>query len=218
MIYDVKTKNISFLKMSKYLRDRNVKNNKFMLTLYDETIQGVDPYRRDLTPEQQVRIFRECSKNLWYFLREVIHVPADGAQVPYIANIGNLTFSYLRSMNKNIILILPRQSGKTLGTIAVDVWNNCFVTTNANEVYLNKGKSDAIKNLKLFKDIKDLLPQWMKDNFICDYKNDIDNQESKLIYKRNNTLKVVSPGSDPDAADKQGRGLTVSNVIFDEFA
>lgn len=205
MIYDVKTKNISFLKMSKYLRDHNVKNNKFMLTLYDESIQGLDPRSASLTAEQQVRIYRETCRNLWYFLREVIHVPADGAEVPYIANIGNLTFSYLRSMNRNIIMILPRQSGKTLGTIAVDVWTNCFVTSNANEVYLNKGKSDAIKNLKLFKDIKDLLPQWMKDIFICDYKNDIDNQESKLIFKRNNTLKVVAPGSDPDAADKQGR-------------
>lgn len=114
MIYDVKTKNISFLKMSKYLREKNVKNNKFMLTLYDETLQGIDPYRRDLTVEQQVRIFRECSRNLWYFLREVIRVPADGAQVPYIANIGNLTFSYLRSINRNIILILPRQSRKDI--------------------------------------------------------------------------------------------------------
>ena len=89
---------------------------------------------------------------------------------------------------------------------------------NSNEIYMNKGKSDAIKNLKLFKDVKDLLPAWMKDSFICDSKRDIDNQESKLIFKRNNTLKVVAPGADPDAADKQGRGLTVSNIVFDEFA
>ena len=203
--------------MSKYLRERNIKNNKFMLALYDENIKGLDPFSKDLTAEQKIRIFRECSLNLWYFLREVIRIPADGANIPYAANIGNITFSYLRSLNKNIIMILPRQNGKTLATIAVDVWNMCFVASNANEVYLNKGKQDAIKNLKLFKDIKDLLPKWMLDNFIVDEKKDIDNQESKLLSKRNNTLRVVSPGSDPDAADKAGRGLTVSNIVFDEF-
>lgn len=218
MIYDTSTKNKSFLKMSKYLRERKIKNNKFMLALYDENIKGLDPYSKDLTPEQEIRIFRECSLNVWYFLREVIRIPADGANIPYIANIGNITFSYLRSLNKNIIMILPRQNGKTMATIAVDVWNMCFVASNANEVYLNKGKQDAIKNLKLFKDIKDLLPKWMLDNFIVDVKKDIDNQESKLLSKRNNTLRVVSPGSDPDAADKAGRGLTVSNIVFDEFA
>lgn len=215
---DIKTKNISFLKISKELRDKGVKNNKFMLQLNDETLQGVDPYSTNLTPEQQVRIYRECCENIWYFLREVVHVPADGAEVPYLANLGNITMTYLRRLNKSFILVLPRQSGKTLGEVCFDVWNLCFATMNSNEIYMNKGKSDAIKNLKLFKDVKDLLPAWMKDSFICDPKRDIDNQESKLIFKRNNTLKVVAPGADPDAADKQGRGLTVSNIVFDEFA
>ena len=51
MIYDTSNKNKSFLKMSKYLRERNIKNNKFMLALYDENIKGLDPYSKDLTPE-----------------------------------------------------------------------------------------------------------------------------------------------------------------------
>jgi len=38
MIYDIYTKNHSFLKVSQVLRNRGVKNNKFMLTLYDETL------------------------------------------------------------------------------------------------------------------------------------------------------------------------------------
>ena len=39
-----------------------------------------------------------------------------------------------------------------------------------------------------------------------------------MIAKRNNTLKVISPGTDEDHADKQGRGLTVSNIYWDEFS
>lgn len=218
MIYDTKTKNISFLKMSKILRERGVKNNKFMLTLYDEKLTGVDPHDKNISAENKVRVYRESCKNIWYFIREVVRIPADGSTIPYAANLGNITLTYLRSLNKNIIIVLPRQSGKTLGQVIVDVWNLCLVTKNTNAIYMNKGKSDAIKNLKLFKDVKDLLPQWMLDEFISDPKKDIDNQESKLIYRKNNSLRVVAPGSDPDQADKQGRGLTVSCITLDEFA
>jgi len=218
MIYDVKTKNISFLKVAKLLRDRNVKNNKFMLTLYDDSLVGIDPRSKNLTINQKFAIYRECCRNVWYFIREVVIVPADGTEIPYEANLGNITMTYVKSYNKNMIMILPRQHGKSMGEVIFDIWNLCFATKNANVMYLNKGKNDSIKNLKLFRDIKNLLPEWMLTSFISDPKNDIDNQESKLISKKNNTIKVVAPGADPDSADKQGRGLTTSNIYFDEFA
>lgn len=218
MIYDIHTKNLSFLEVSKLLRSSGVKNNKFMLELYDESLSGVDPYSDKLTTTQKIGIYRECCRNVWYFIREVVRLPADGAVIPYNLNLGNCTMTYLKAKNKSFILILPRQSGKTMGEVVFDVWSLCFVTKNTNIIYLNKGKSDAVKNLKLFKDVKSLLPKWMMEMFIEDPKKDIDNQENKLIYKRNNTIRVVAPGSDPDAADKQGRGLTTSNIVFDEFA
>lgn len=185
-----------------------------MLALYDEDLIGVDPHSKNLSPEMQIKIYRETCRNVWYFIREVVRIPADGASIPYAANLGNITLTYLREQNKNVILILPRQHGKTLGSVIFDIWNHCFVTTNANEVYLNKGKQDAIKNLKLFSNTKELLPLWMRDNFIEDKKNDIDNQEKKLLARRNNEIKVVSGGSDPDSADKAGRRI---NDIYNNF-
>lgn len=218
MIYDVHTKNKSFLMVSKLLRENGVKNNKFMLTLYDETLIGVNPRDPNLTKAQQLAIYRECCKNVWYFIREVVLLPADGAEISYELNVGNCTLTYLRYKNKNFILLLPRQHGKTMGEVVFEVWLLCFATRNTNVSYLNKGKNDAVKNLKLFSDIKNLLPDWMLTNFISDPKRDIDNQEKKLVAKNNNTLGVVAPGVDPDAAEKAGRGLTTSNIIFDEFA
>lgn len=212
MIYDVKTKNLSFLRVAKLLRKYNVKNNKEMLILYDEGLQGINPRDKNLSPEMRVRIFREACRNFWYFIREVVLIPADGAEIPYELNLGNYTLSYVKIKNKNFILILPRQHGKTMGEIVFDVWNLCLVTKNTNIVYLNKGKGDAVKNLKLFRDVKNLLPQWMLE-LISDPKGDIDNQENKLIAKRNNTIKVVAPGADPDAADKQGRRILSSPHI-----
>lgn len=115
-----------------------------------------------------------------------------------------MTLTYLRARNKNIIEILPRQHGKTMGEVIIDLWNLCFITRNSTTMYMNKAKADAIKNVKLFADLKEQLPIWMRENFIAD-KKDIDNQETKLIARRNNTIKVIAPGTDRDSADKAGR-------------
>ena len=114
-MYDIKTKNISFLKVSKKLRDRGVKNNKFMLELKDPTLQGVDPYDPNLTADQKIRIYAECCNNVWYFLREVVLIPNPGKNIHYSANLGNITMTYLRTKNKNFALLLPRQHRKNNG-------------------------------------------------------------------------------------------------------
>jgi len=62
-MYDIKTKNRSFLKASILLKERGVKNNKFMLELYDENLVSIDPHSKNLTQEQQAAIFIECSRN-----------------------------------------------------------------------------------------------------------------------------------------------------------
>ena len=119
MIYDIHTKNISFLKVCKLLRSYNVKNNKCMLELYDENLIGVDARSRDLTAEQKIAIYRECCRNYWYFIREVVKIPADGAEIPYELNLGNYTLSYLKLKNQNFILILPRQHRKNYGRSSI---------------------------------------------------------------------------------------------------
>lgn len=214
-MYDVHTKNLSFLKVCKMLRDKGVKNNKFMLRLDNPNLQGVDPYSKNLTPKQKVEIYNECCNNVWYFIREVVLLPSAGQNIHYEANLGNLTMTYVKEKNKNFVLILPRQHGKTMGEAVFDVWALCFATTNTNCTYLNKAKGDAVKNIKLFSDIKNLLPKWMLDNFINDPKADTDNVEYKVIAKRNNTIKVVSGGTDADSADKAGRGLTTALLVYD---
>ena len=78
MIYDITTNNRSFLVVSQQLKEHGVKNNKFMLALYDEKLVGVDPYSPDLTEEQKIRIYREIRLNKWYYLREVIRIPVTG--------------------------------------------------------------------------------------------------------------------------------------------
>lgn len=219
MIYDIKTTNISFLKLAATLKKHGVKNNKFVLILYDEKLQGIDPRSDTLTPEQKIRIYREICINKWYFLREVVRIPAQGNMrgTPYEANLGNIAFSYMKSKNKNTIMCLPRQHGKTIGEICDDVWCMYFATSGSNMLYLNKDFKTSKENLLRFKEIRLLLPGWLQDEFLVS-KDDIDNQERKFIgYKKNSVTALASPMSE-DSADRAGRGLTVPLIYFDEFA
>ena len=68
------TKNTSFLKIAKILKDKGVQNYAFFLQLYDETLADVDPRDPNLTADQKNRIIIECTKNPWYFLREVCKI------------------------------------------------------------------------------------------------------------------------------------------------
>lgn len=138
MIYDVQTKNLSFLAVSKQLRDQGVKNNKFMLLLYDTSLIGVDPWDPNLTPEQQLAVYVECCRNVWYYIREVQRVAVAGADVPYSAHVGNIASTYLRTKNKNYIIEQSRQTGKTTATIIFDSWLYQFGSKNANIVYMHK--------------------------------------------------------------------------------
>jgi hypothetical protein len=219
MTYDINTKNRSFLKTASDLKKKGVKNNKFMLALYDESLSGIDPFDPNLTEAQKIAVFRECSVNKWYYIREVVRVPVDGiiAGIRYKLNMGNLTLSYLKSKNINQIVILPRQHGKTMGEIIDDSWILLFSGTNTNIIYSNKEFKDSKKNLKLFKDIRDRLPRYLVE-FVSNRKADKDNEEYKLVANRNNTLRAMAAANSDDMADKLGRGMTTSNIYFDEFA
>ena len=76
--YDFDTRNKSFLEMHHYLKSIGVENNKFMLTITDGYLVGVDPYDPSLSVITKHKIISECWKNPWYFFREVLRVPVQG--------------------------------------------------------------------------------------------------------------------------------------------
>jgi len=218
MIYDINTKNISFLRVSADLRKRGVKNNKFMLELYEESLVGVDPHSENLTAVQKIAIFKECTQNVWYYLREIIRIPGDGKLEggSYKLNLGNMSMTYLKSKNKNQIVVLPRQFGKTMGQLSFDTWILLFAATNANIMYSNKEFKDSKEALRKIKNLKERLPKWLTD-LVAD-KGDKDNEEKKVFARKNNTLMALAAANSDDTAEKLGRGMTSSNLYFDEFA
>ena len=76
--YDTGTKNKSFLQVAKDLNKLGIKNYYFMLEIKDYTLVDVDPYSPNLTQDQVSRIMTECTRNIWYYLREICRIQYQG--------------------------------------------------------------------------------------------------------------------------------------------
>ena len=211
------TRNRSFLKMYKTLQELGVKNNKFFLRLYDADLANVNPHDKNLSSVIKKKIVVEIVRNPWYYLREVILLPAAGSSIPFELHRGNLALVWCILNNLNTILILPRQQGKTIGVVSILEWVYDFGTSNTEILFSNKSLGDAINNLKRLKDIRHQLPAFLKEA-ITNTSEDVDNIEGILCADRNNSIKTKGQPRSAVDADKQGRGMTAPFLWFDEFA
>ena len=215
-IYDTSTKNTSFIKMYKLLKDKGIENNKFFLILYDESLRGIDPHSKDLTDEQKIRIHAEVMRNKWYYLREVVRIPESGGSIPFQLSRANLAQSWLMDNNVNIFEVLPRQNGKTIGAECNYTYFYHYGTINTNMIFSNKLLADSKLNIKRFNDISELIPKYLKEHL--NEKLDTNNLVQISCEKNNNTIDAMSTARTVADADKLGRGCTVPLIWYDEFA
>lgn len=109
------TTNKSFINMWRYLQDKNIENNSFMLELHDESLK--DFKLEDLEIEDKgkrytllEKVKAECKRNIWFFFREIVRIPNPVAisshqqelgQVHYILNPFEMAmiYSYEKKIN-----------------------------------------------------------------------------------------------------------------------
>ena len=223
--YQMSTNNKSFLNMHYYLKSIGIKNNKFMLTLLDPDLDGIDPFDRNLPPVYKQKILREVMYNYWYFLREVVRIPDQGSTsggARYKLDRGNLALNFCMMLNLNIFLELPRQIGKTISSLCRYLWVFNFGTTNSEMVFLNKKMDDSKLNLARMKEIRDALPSYlqMKEMILPDGKvvkkpNTVETLEH---VSNGNKIKTVPSARSKAAAASLLRGRTIPIIYADEWA
>lgn len=201
-MYDTQTKNISFIEMFKFLKSIGIKNNKFFLWLNDPSLQGVDPYDPNLTDEQKIRIQAEVMTNFWYYLREVVRIPESGGWTHFQMHRANLGQMFLMEHNIDLIEILPRQHGKTIGAVCRYTWVYHYGTINTHMIFSNKQYSDSQLNIKRFNDITELLPAYLKTHL--NPSKDTNNLAQIACDKNNNKIDAMSTARDVASADKLG--------------
>lgn len=223
--YQMSTNNKSFLNMHYYLKSIGIKNNKFMLTLLDPDLDGIDPFDRSLPPIYKQKILREVMYNYWYFLREVIRIPDQGSTsggARYRLDRGNLALNFCMMLNLNIFLELPRQQGKTISALCRYLWVFNFGTTNSEMVFLNKKMDDSKLNLSRMKEIRSALPPYLQmiqsvspDGKIIKKPNTVETLEH---VSNGNKIKTVPSARSKAAAASLLRGRTIPIIYADEWA
>lgn len=216
VIADVNTTNKTFLKLAHLYKSMGIKNWKFILTLLQPELSGVDPYDPNLSQFMKERIAFECKYNPWYYFREVARLPAPSGNKPvqFKANRGNIALYWSFFNNVDFGLLQPRQTGKSVSTDILMtglmyIWGE---STTIN--LITKDNKLRQSNIERLKEMRDLLPEYLHYTD----RTDADNNELMTCIRLNNKYKTAVGRSDKSGADKLGRGLTVPIMHFDELA
>lgn len=212
------TKNLSFLRISKILKMLGIKNNHFMLALHDRSLLHVDPHDlNNITPDLATRIFLECRRNIWYYLREIVRVPTQGGMpVPFEAHRGNIALAWAYYSDLDVGLTQPRQTGKTIGTQSIMSHQLYFQGYSFDIGMYTKDHSLLLDNVLRLKNIKDGIPTYLIEK---DGRGRDKDAKEGLSYTalKNQYLTYVNANGELDA-EKLGRGATAPTVHIDEIA
>lgn len=223
--YDVGTANKSFLQVAKDLKSLGIHNYYFMLEIYDYSLVNIDPCAKNLTRDQISRIMTECTRNPWYYLREVCRIPDQGGVgIPFKANRGNIAQTWLTLHGIDSWLCLPRQQGKTISFLCLLSWAYSFGTNNSTFIFINKDSNNAKENLQRLKDIIDCLPEYLRFDQILE---EDENGKVKLVKAARNATSMKHPitknriiikpkATSYESALSLARGLTSNVFHFDE--
>ena len=222
-IYDYHTKNKSFLKVQKQLELLGVRNNEFFLLLLNPRLQGVDPHDPNISPELAMMVIEECQLNFFYYLREVVRIPQQGAGVvPFELDRATLAAAYCFINDINFYLIKPRQTGKSVGICAFLSWAFRFGITNGGFAFYANKEKNSKANLKRMKTYLGLLPKYMANMGT----QTVDNS-GKIVRKTNNIKRYSEPVTgnvadvmncaiSEETAEELGRGDSHNFEFYDE--
>lgn len=91
-----------------------------MLVLYNKGLQGIDPYDPELTPAQKMDIIKECTLNIWYYLREVVRIPdVGGTYERFKLDVSVTPQIYTALIGIDSWVTKPRLTRKTVNTLVI---------------------------------------------------------------------------------------------------
>ena len=222
-IYDHHTKNTSFLKVHKQLKLLGIRNNEFFLLLLNPRLQGVNPHDPNLSPELAMMVIEECQLNFFYYLREVVRIPEQGAgTVMFKLDRATLAAAYCFINDINFYLIKPRQTGKSVGLCAFLSWAFKFGITNGGFAFYANKEKNSKANLKRMKTYIGLLPRYM-----ANMGTEMRDASGKLTRKTNNIKRYYEPATgntadvmncaiSEETAEELGRGDSHNFEFYDE--
>lgn len=155
--------------------------------------------------QEQLIEFNRCLKSPIYFINNYVQClhPTKGIVPMKLYGFQN---DMIQSMhdNKNVILMLSRQMGKTACMAAFATWLSIFNDDKTTLIVGNK-QSAATELMDRIKLIYDYLPAWMKPALLI-------NNRGEVRFDNNSRIVARATGIN------SGRGLSISFLICDELA
>jgi len=215
-IIDTNTTNKTFLALAQDYKNMHIKNHQWPLALLDRELVGVNPRDPNLSGELKTRIRVECELNPTYVLREIIRIPprasaGDGFQ--FRADRGNMALFWTFWAGQDILLIQPRQTGKSI--IADCIQSGCLMFWSNNTDHTMLTKDDPLRraNIHRMKALMARMPSYLNETMKG---VDLDNQHEITYYARNNRYITGVARSSVQGADNLGRGMTTPVRQIDE--
>lgn len=214
--FDYDTNNKSFLRMYLILKKMGIRNNKFFLVLLDKDLRGIDPYNlKDDSIELKLRIAQEAKNNPWYYFRSILRIPESGSTGSmFRLSRANLAMIWLYFNHVDNLLVMPRQLGKTIGSISITSSIIFVIGTNITFALLTKDDALRKENVERLKNIRDCLPEW----FVHKQRTDTNNTEGISYSALDNKYITFVAQQGKQGADRLGRGMTVPSQHWDEPA
>ena len=217
-IYDFGTKNTSFLQTAAELKTLGVKNWYFMLEVkYPQLgVQDIDPYDPNISKEDQGKIHIESKANLWFWLREVARIPAQGAPQPFRVGLTRAscaaTWCYLH--NIDFMLCQPRQTWKTTIVLLLITYAFIYELKNASIPFMHLKESDTLRNAEMLRDYITTLPPYMNPWY---GKQQLPGLKSLKYDEHGTSIKILSSADSEVKAKDKMRGMTLFVGMIDEW-
>jgi len=208
------TTNKSWVRIAGVFNAMGVKNSLFHLSLLNPALKDVDPHSSNITTEEIAMVVEECVHNPWYFLREVIRVPAAGTSDSVMVNANRMNISawFLFYNHITQFLVAPRQVGKS-ASVEILMANLLTVScVNTTIVHLTKDDSLRVSHIAKLKDIISTLPPYLNTRV----RGDANNTEKITFKELGNTYTTMVSQMSKKAALKIGRGMTTPIAHVEE--
>lgn len=176
--------------------------------IINQELYSIDPWSNNLTEDQINAIRKECSSNIWYFLRIVRIQEPDGRYDRFILTPEKYQYILCCMMSTDVIWCGPRQVGRSTCIAAVVLWEYLFGGVRHSiaslEMHMSRGMIQQIQN-------KILIPPFIKEPF-----SEI-REVSRLIHPVNDNIifSFAAPNGKNDGVTI-GRSMNKDIIILDE--
>lgn len=216
--YDFGTTNESFLQTAAELKTLGIKNWYFMLEVkYPQLgVQDIDPYDPKISKEDQGKIHIESKANLWFWLREVARIPAQGAPQPFRVGLTRAscaaTWCYLH--NIDFMLCQPRQTWKTTIVLLLITYAFIYELKNVTIPFMHLKEADTLRNAEMLREYITTLPPYMNPWY---GKKQLPGLKSLKYEEHGTSIKILSSAESEVKAKDKMRGMTLFVGMIDEW-